>query len=163
MHDPQEAPSEPSLAALEGWETPQGRSSSGAGMWIGALVALGLVGGAAWYFTRPAPESVAAVEMPDAGAEPTGLTVPQAIDLIETHNDDVRDCLKKMKGRPAPGDLVLSVSIGAEGKVVEANIPQSALKAPKVEACIVALAKGWSFPPPEHPPMMLSHTYRFRR
>ncbi len=157
------APSAPSLAALEGWETPPPRRSSSGGMWIGIVIALGLVGGAAWVVTRPTPEPVAAVEPVDAGTEPTGLTVADAIDLIERHNDDVRDCLKKSKGKPAPGDLVLSLSIGAEGKVVQANIPQSGLKAPKVEACILALAKTWTFPPPTNPPLMLSHTYRFRR
>ncbi len=126
-----------------------------------ALVLAGL----SYFKPRVPPPDPDLVQEPLKPPEPGGtLTQSEAYDVIESHQKLVEHCflLARKSIAHQSGEIVLSLGIGADGKVTLANIPSSTPPLPRIERCLVRHAKLWTFPPPQRAPMLLSYTYRFR-
>jgi tRNA A-37 threonylcarbamoyl transferase component Bud32 len=150
---------EPTLETIEG---------PGRVKWIVLAAALAAVGVLAWRRPAPAPATPpeATAGAPDAGTpEPQGLTKQAAFEIIESHHDQVQKCFDRARRKIAntQGEMTLSISIGEDGAVQQANVSESTIDLPKLEGCVEEKARGWKFPRPTRPPMMLSYTYKFRR
>ena len=99
---------------------------------------------------EPRPIDVA----PDIAAEPLvmgGLDIEDVRKAMRAHQRTVRACHEKHLERVAPvtGTLLLKFIIGASGAVATAQVAQSTLANPELEACVVEAARHWTFPPPK--------------
>jgi hypothetical protein len=84
---------------------------------------------------------------------------------VESHVNDVQTCYAQiLNDEPqSQGQIIVQWTIGAGGKVVDAGIKSTELHSPKLEDCIVAKVKTWTFPaPPTGQLQVISYPFLFR-
>jgi TonB family protein len=67
---------------------------------------------------------------------------------IRRRENEIRNCyeLELQKHHKLEGRLVLEITIAASGQVTAASISESTLNNEPVGACVVAVARAWTFP-----------------
>ena len=116
-----------------------GRGTAGAGGGGGG----GGVGRAQVRIAAPAPVSGGG----DAAAE--GRTAGALMAVVQRHAAAVRFCYNRLlaKRAGASGQIVIRLTVAADGSVSDANVVRSTLNDPEVDACVLGQAREWRFPP----------------
>jgi len=83
--------------------------------------------------------------------KPGSLTKEAIRRVILRSINAVRVCYEQALSRnpSMKTELVLKFTIGASGKVIEASVEESQTEDAQVDACVLAVAQAWVFPPPE--------------
>jgi TonB family protein len=110
-------------------------------------------------------EDAGDAEDADAGGQEfTGKLQKHVIQrVIRRHVGAVRFCYERalVKNPKLSGKVVVRFVIDPDGKVTAAEIPDSSLKAPAVEDCILKRVRSWRFPQPEGGAVSVAYPFVF--
>ena len=120
-----------------------GRGTAGAGAGGGS----GGVGRAQVRIAAPAPVAGGG----DAAAE--GRTAGALMGVVQRHAAAVRFCYNRLltKKPGASGQIVIRLTVAADGGVSEASVVRSTLGDAELDGCVLGQAREWRFPPSTEP------------
>jgi TonB family protein len=137
-------------ADLGGVDEILGGAGGGSGGRGSAGTAAGLGGGSGGA-GRPqvriaAPAAIAGSEAAGAGRQPGALMA-----VVQRHAAAVRFCYNRyLQKKPgATGQLVLRLTVAADGAVTSATVARSTFNDSELESCVVGQAREWRFAPAE--------------
>ncbi len=137
-------------ADLGGVDEILGAGGSGSGGRGSAGTAAGLGGGSGGA-GRPqvriaAPAAIAGSEASGAGRQPGALMA-----VVQRHAAAVRFCYNRfLQKRPGvSGQVVLRLTVAADGSVTAANVARTTLNDSELESCVMGQAREWRFAPAE--------------
>lgn len=100
----------------------------------------------------PPSQQVASVRptMILAPARSGRLRLPDVHEVIRAHRPEVTRCYEAglARDRSLAGEAKVRFLIGPQGRIEDAEVYESSLRDPAVEACILAAMREWSFPRP---------------
>jgi metallo-beta-lactamase class B len=113
---------------------------------------------ATFVWGRPVPPPPALEPIEVKG----GLDATIVQRVVRRHLPNVNFCYEHaLAAKPAlAGRLVLKFTIAANASVIEAQVADSTLGSPAMEACVAAVARNWEFPYP-NPPGKVFVSYPF--
>jgi TonB family protein len=102
------------------------------------------------------PQPVATIAAPVPPLAPTAVPTPGTVDprsvsaTVRSHAGEVRTCFQNARMfRPdVHGKITVRAQLTATGKVSSADVAATTADDSRLEACVVAAFKSWSFPPP---------------
>ncbi len=126
------------------------------------LTALALIACAA----GPSPDTAAGAPTISSPARPVVIGALSARDVEEMLREQQEGALRCYEGALAEspglaGRVQLKLTVQPDGSVSRAAVQSTSLRNPSTEGCLVALASGARFPPPDGGSAYISYSYVF--